>query len=75
MLVAEQDAELLGEQAEGGRLSAWPHIRTALTATWPIASPAFLPLVARTTASQITPLCAVSYSRMLLARHIPNGGS
>ena len=75
VLVAEQDAELLGEQAEGGRLPAWPHTRTALAATWPIASASFLPLVVRTTASQITPLCAVSYSRMLLARHIPNGGT
>jgi len=35
--VAEEYAELLGEQAEGGRLPAWPHIRTALAATWPMA--------------------------------------
>jgi FAD binding domain len=34
--VAEEYAELLGEQAEGGRLPAWPHIRTALAATWPM---------------------------------------
>ena len=43
-------------------------------ATWPIASASFLPLAARTTASQITSLCAVSSSRTLLAHHIPNGG-
>jgi hypothetical protein len=43
--VAEEYAELLSEQAEGGRLPAWPHVRTALAATWPIASASFLPLV------------------------------
>ena len=36
--VAEQYAELAGGQAEGGRRPAWPHIRTAPAATWPIAS-------------------------------------
>ena len=44
--VAEEYAELLGEQAEGGRLPTWPHIRAALAATWPMVSASFLPLLA-----------------------------
>jgi hypothetical protein len=44
--VAEEYAELLGEQAEAGRLPTWPHIRAALAATWPMVSASFLPLLA-----------------------------
>ena len=44
--VAEEYAELLGEQAEGGRLPTWPHVRAALAATWPMVSASFLPLLA-----------------------------
>jgi hypothetical protein len=44
--VAEEYAELLGEQVEGGRLPRWPHIREALGATWPMVSASFLPLLA-----------------------------
>jgi hypothetical protein len=42
--VAEEYAELLGEQLEGGRLPAWPDIRTALATTWPMVSASFAPL-------------------------------
>ena len=44
--VAEEYAELLGEQAEAGRLPTWPHIRAALASTWPMVSVSFLPLLA-----------------------------
>jgi hypothetical protein len=44
--VAEEYAELLGEQAEGGRLPTWPHMREALAATWPMVSASYLPLLA-----------------------------
>jgi hypothetical protein len=44
--LAEQYAELLGEQAAGGRLPTWEHIRTALAGSWPIVSCSFVPLLA-----------------------------
>ncbi len=43
---AEEYAELLGEQVEGGRLPTWPHIRAALAATWPMVTASYLPLLA-----------------------------
>lgn len=44
--VAEEYAELLGEQLEAGRLPTWLEIRTALAATWPMVSASYLPLLA-----------------------------
>jgi hypothetical protein len=44
--IAEEYAELLGEQVEGGRLPTWPHVRAALAATWPMVSASYLPLLA-----------------------------
>jgi len=44
--VAEEYAELLGEQVEGGCLPTWPHIRAALAATWPMVTASYLPLLA-----------------------------
>ncbi len=44
--LAEEYAELLGEQLEGGRLPSWPHIRAALAATWPMVSASYIPLLA-----------------------------
>ena len=44
--LAEEYAELLGEQVEGGVVPTWAHIRDELTATWPMVSAAFLPLLA-----------------------------
>ncbi len=44
--LAEQYAELLGEQAEGGHLPSWASIRRALAATWPMVSASFGPIVA-----------------------------
>ena len=44
--LAEQYAELLGEQAEGGQLPGWASIREALAATWPMVSASFAPIVA-----------------------------
>lgn len=43
--LAEQYAELLGEQAEGGRLPSWASIRGALAATWPMVSASFAPIL------------------------------
>jgi hypothetical protein len=48
--IAEEYAELLGEQVEGGRLPTWPHIKEALGATWPMVSASYLPLLALVTA-------------------------
>jgi hypothetical protein len=42
--LAEQYAELLGEQAAGGHLPTGPLIRTALATSWPIVSSSFAPL-------------------------------
>jgi hypothetical protein len=43
--LAEEYAEILGEQLEGGRLPTWGDIRTALAATWPMVSASFIPLL------------------------------
>lgn len=44
--LAEEYAELLGEQAAGGRLPTRAYVREALAATWPMVSASFLPLLA-----------------------------
>ncbi len=44
--LAEEYAELLGEQVQGGRLPGRAHIRRALAATWPMVSASYLPLLA-----------------------------
>lgn len=44
--VAEEYAELLGEQVAGGRLPTWPYIREVLAETWPMVSASYLPLLA-----------------------------
>jgi hypothetical protein len=44
--LAEEYAELLGEQAEGGRLPSRASIRRALAASWPMVSASFAPLLA-----------------------------
>jgi hypothetical protein len=44
--VAEEYAEVLGEQVEGGRLPSRAYIWGALAATWPMVSASFLPLLA-----------------------------
>ncbi len=44
--LAEEYAELLGEQVEDGHLPTWVHIRGALAATWPMVSASFAPLLA-----------------------------
>lgn len=44
--LAEEYAELLGEQVQDGRLPSWDHIRATLVATWPMVTSSFLPLVA-----------------------------
>ena len=44
--VAEEYAEVLGKQVEGGRLPSRAYIWEALAATWPMVSASFLPLIA-----------------------------
>jgi hypothetical protein len=44
--VAEEYAEILAEQAEGGALPTWASIRGALAATWPMVSASYAPLLA-----------------------------
>jgi hypothetical protein len=44
--LAEEYAEVLGDQAAGGRLPGWAYIRGALAATWPMVSASYLPLLA-----------------------------
>jgi hypothetical protein len=44
--LAEEYAELLGEQAAGGRLPSWAYIRGVLAETWPMVSASYLPLLA-----------------------------
>jgi hypothetical protein len=44
--LAEEYAELLGEQIAGGRLPNRAYIREALRATWPMVSASYLPLLA-----------------------------
>ena len=43
--LAEEYAELLGEQVEGGLIPTWGYIRAALAATWPMVTASFAPLV------------------------------
>jgi hypothetical protein len=43
--VAEEYAEVLGEQAEGGRLPTWARIRGMLISTWPMVSASYAPLL------------------------------
>jgi hypothetical protein len=43
--LGEEYADLLGEQAEGGIVPTWAHIREELAATWPIVSASYLPLL------------------------------
>jgi hypothetical protein len=44
--LAEQYAEILGEQAAGGQLPSWSRIREALATAWPMVSASYLPLLA-----------------------------
>jgi hypothetical protein len=44
--VAEEYAEVIGAQAEGGRLPSRASVRRALAATWPMVSASYAPLVA-----------------------------
>ena len=44
--LAEEYAEVLGEQVEGGRLPSRASIWGALTATWPMVTASFAPLLA-----------------------------
>jgi hypothetical protein len=44
--VAEEYAEVLGEQVEGGQLPSRARIGSALAGTWPMVSASFLPLLA-----------------------------
>ncbi len=44
--LAEQYAEVLGEQTATGRLPTWGHIRTALAGSWHMVSASFVPLLA-----------------------------
>jgi len=44
--VAEEYAEVIGEQAEGGRLPTWASIRGMLAGTWPMVTASYAPLLA-----------------------------
>lgn len=44
--IAEEYAEVLGEQATGGELPTRASVRLALTSTWPMVSASYLPLLA-----------------------------
>lgn len=44
--LAEEYAELLGEQVQGGRVPSWDYIQGTLVATWPMVTASFLPLLA-----------------------------
>jgi len=44
--IAEEYAEVLGEQAEGGHLPTWASIRGMLASTWPMVSASYAPLLA-----------------------------
>ena len=43
--LAEEYAELLGEQAEGGLVPTWDYIRGSLAASWPMVTASFAPLL------------------------------
>ena len=53
--VAEEYAELLGEQLEAGRLPTWLEVRTALALTWPMVSASYVPLLALVLARWLGP--------------------
>src|ERR1700753_1033828 len=44
--IAEEYAEVVGEQVEGGRLPSRASVRRALAATWPMVSASYAPLLA-----------------------------
>jgi hypothetical protein len=44
--LAEEYAEVLGEQAAAGRLPGWSRICESLAAAWPMVSASYLPLLA-----------------------------
>jgi hypothetical protein len=44
--LAEEYAELLGEQAGSGTIPSWDYIREALAQTWPMVTASFAPLLA-----------------------------
>ena len=44
--IAEEYAEVVGEQVEGGRLPSRASVRRALTSTWPMVSASYAPLLA-----------------------------
>jgi hypothetical protein len=44
--IAEQYAELLGEQSAAGHLPTWRQIRTGSAATWPMVGASYAPLLA-----------------------------
>ncbi len=44
--IAEEYAEILGEQTAGGRLPSWTSIKRALRSTWPMVTASFIPLLA-----------------------------
>ena len=44
--IAEEYAEVVGEQVEGGRLPSRASVRRALTVTWPMVSASYAPLLA-----------------------------
>ena len=44
--LAEEYAEVLGEQVQGGRLPSWAYVRGALAATWPMVTASYAPLLA-----------------------------
>jgi hypothetical protein len=43
--LAEEYAELLGEQLEAGHPPTWADVRMALAATWPMVSSSYIPLL------------------------------
>ena len=43
--VAEEYADLLGEQLEAGQVPAWADIRAGLAVTWPMVSASYIPLL------------------------------
>ena len=43
--VAEEYAEILGEQLAVGHLPTWSYVRAALAATWPMVTASFVPLL------------------------------
>jgi hypothetical protein len=44
--LAEEYAELLGEQVQAGVVPSWEYIQESLAATWPMVTASFLPLLA-----------------------------